>query len=284
MDADITENCLRERFGLGRGSEIRLPAGSRLTPAAQDLLDERNIVVKYVDVAGRVFLRETSSRRKPGLRRVHPLSGGVARRKGVRSGPHAAVSRNGAQEVAPYTPAYPDARAPVAKNDPRLKLCGKLDSVIALAVLIQTEFDPEGRYPTQARLLGDIRSALGNALKAEVDGGPMSPVFMGDMDEEMLHAVSHNPMKYLGHDHLLPEADQGARTARLNLLRAQIREAELYAADMYTARDGAVTRPDLMRGLNRLSSAVYVLMLFTCLAEKGREIPQQFNCQRISSA
>jgi ethanolamine utilization cobalamin adenosyltransferase len=277
MDQDITETWLRERFGLGRGSEIRLPAGSRLTPAAQALLDERNIVVKYVDAAGRVFLPETSSRRKPGLRRVHALTGGVARRKGVRSGLSAFASRNETQALAPETPALADAYAPVAKNDPRLKLRGKLDSVIASAVLIQTEFDPEGRYPVQARLLGDIRSALGNALKAEVDGGPMAPVCMGDMDEEMLHAVSHNPMKYLGHEHLLPEAVQGVRTARLNLLRAQIREAELYAADVYIARDGAVARPDLMRGLNRLSSAVYVLMLLTYLAEQGRELPRNFS-------
>ncbi|MDR2669927.1 MAG: ethanolamine utilization cob(I)yrinic acid a,c-diamide adenosyltransferase EutT [Desulfovibrio sp.] len=279
MDADITETWLRERFGLGRGSEIRLPAGSRLTPAAQALLDERNVVVKYVDFAGRVFLPETSSRREPGLRRVHALIGGVERRKGGRPGPHAGVGRRGAKSAAPDSQTSPDAYAPVAKNDPRLKLRGKLDSVIALAVLIQTEFDPEGRYPAQARRLGDIRSALGNALKAEVDGGPMAPVCMGDMDEEMLHAVSHNPMKYLGHDHLLPEACQGARTARLNLLRAQIREAELYAADMYITRDGCVTRPDLMRGLNRLSSAVYVLMLLTYLAEQGRELPSNFSTE-----
>jgi ethanolamine utilization cobalamin adenosyltransferase len=77
-------------------------------------------------------------------------------------------------------------------------------------------------------------------------------------------------LKYLGHDHLLSEMNQGARVARLNLLRAQIREAELYAADVYIARDFTVTRPDIMRGLNRLSSAVYVLTLLAYLAEQGK--------------
>jgi ethanolamine utilization cobalamin adenosyltransferase len=270
----ITEACLRERYGLGRGAEIRLPAGSRLTPSAQALLDARAIVVKYIDASGRVFLRERSSSRGPGLKRVHPLTGGE-RRAGSRPEPGSG-RRSGPEDAAPDAPTRPDARSPVAKNDPRLKLRGKLDSAVALAVLIQTEFDPQGRYPAQARWLGDIRSALGNALKAEVDGGPMPPVFMGDMDEATLRAVSHNPMKYLGHDHLLPEAGQGTRIARLNLLRAQIREAELYAADRYIAGDGVVARPDLMRGLNRLSSAGYVLMLLTHLAELGRKIAVRF--------
>ena len=103
---------------------------------------------------------------------------------------------------------------------------------------------------------------------------------MGDMDEETLHAVSHHPLKYLGHDHLLPEADQGALVARLNLLRAQIREAELYAADVYIVRDFTVSRPDIMQGLNRLSSAVYVLMLLTYLAEQGRGVPPERIIQR----
>jgi ethanolamine utilization cobalamin adenosyltransferase len=167
-----------------------------------------------------------------------------------------------------------DADNLAAKNDPRLKLRGKLDSAIAWAVLIQAEFDPDGSRPMLARWLADIRSALGNALKAEVTGAAMPPVAMGEMDEAAIHAVSHKPLQYLGHDHLLPEAGQGARVARLNLLRAQVREAELHAADVYIARDFSVTRPDIMQGLNRLSSAVYVLMLLTYLAEQGKTPPE----------
>ena len=266
MGPFITETWLRERFSLGHGTEIHLPADSRLTPAARGLLDDRKVIIKYTDESGRVFLNETRAAEAPELKQVNPLTSSSEWHKGSCLMCHQPIQKK------PETLTHLDDRNLIAKNDPRLKLRGKLDSVIAQAVLIQTEFDPQGRYPTLALWLGDIRSALGNVLKAEVTGEQMPSLGMGDMNEESIHAISHNPLKYLGHDHLLPEANQGVQVARLNLLRAQIREAELYAADVYIARDFTVTRPDIMEGLNRLSSAIYVLMLLTYLAEQGKAI------------
>ncbi|MCH2219259.1 MAG: hypothetical protein MK097_02890, partial [Dechloromonas sp.] len=75
---------------------------------------------------------------------------------------------------------------------------------------------------------------------------------------------------YFGHDHIVPEATQGTTIARLNLLRAHIREAEVAAADVYIDRDFNVLRPDLMQALNRLSSAVYVVMLLSHVASLGQ--------------
>ena len=69
---------------------------------------------------------------------------------------------------------------------------------------------------------------------------------------------------------MVPDEKQGMQVALLNLLRAQIREAELYAAQIYITRDFRVKRPDIMQALNRLSSAVYVLMLVTHLAHQGK--------------
>jgi ethanolamine utilization cobalamin adenosyltransferase len=100
----------------------------------------------------------------------------------------------------------------------------------------------------------------------------MPPVSMGEFDETAIHAISHNPLKYIGHDHLVPEVVHGVQVARLNLLRTQIREAELLAADVFIDRDFRVTRPDIMLALNRLSSAVYVLMLMTLMAERGQPV------------
>ncbi len=269
MGPYITETWLREQFGLGHGTEIHLPVGARLTPAAKGLLDERRITVKYADEAGRVFLDERPDAEAPELKRVNPLTGSGERHKAC------CLMCRQPLDKKPDTLTHLDARNLVSKNDPRLKLRGKLDSAIAQAVLTQAEFDPEGKYPTLALWLADIRSALGNVLKAEVTGETMPAIAMGDMDETAIHAVSHNPLKYLGHDHIVPEAGQGAHVARLNLLRAQIREAELYAADVYIARDFTVTRPDVMQGLNRLSSAVYVLMLLVYLAEQGSPVPPE---------
>lgn len=267
MGAYITETWLRERFELEHGAEIDLPAGSRLTPSARGLLDERRIIVKYIDEEGRVSAAESPGRAETGSKRVNPLTGKSDRRE--------ACCQMCGQPVAkkPDAMTHLDETTLAAKNDPRLKLRGKLDTAIAQAVLLQEEFDPEGRFGVLAQWLADLRSGLGNALRAEVTGEPLPPVSMGGMDAAAIRAVSHNPLKYLGQDHLLPEVGHGARVARLNLLRALIREVELCAADVYIARDYTVTRPDIMEGLNRLSSAAYVLMLVTYLAERDGTIP-----------
>lgn len=269
MGTYITETWLRERFGLGHGTEIRLPAGSRLTPSAEGLLAERHITVKYTDAEGRVFVDQAPDREEPDLKRVNPLTGSSERHEA-----HCQMCRQPVDKK-PDTMTHLDKDTLVAKNDPRLKLRGKLDSAIALAVLLQEEFDPEGRFGALAQWLADIRSALGNALRAEATGDELIPVSIGAMDATAIHAVSHNPLKYLGHDHMVPEFGYGVRVARLNVLRAAIREAELCAADVYIARDYTVTRPDVMEGLNRLSSAVYVLMLLTWLAEQGKAVPTE---------
>ena len=273
MSAFITESWLRERFGLAHGSEIHLPENGRLTPSARTLLEERQIRVKYLDEAGRAFVEAGPGSAKNGhgeeaalLQRVPVLTGKTERSAAI------CLLCSQPLSVKPDTLTSLDGKALVAKNDPRLKLRGKLDTAIAHAVWIQTEFDADGGKATLALWLADVRSALGRVLRAEVSGEAMPPVAMGDFDEAAIHAISHHPLKYLGHDHLVPEAVHGVQVARLNLLRAQIREAELLAADVFIDRDFQVTRPDIMQALNRLSSAVYILMLMTLLAERGQTI------------
>jgi ethanolamine utilization cobalamin adenosyltransferase len=270
MSTFVTESWLRERFSLAPGSEIHLPENARLTPSARTLLEERQIRVKYLDDAGRAFVEaeaaKTAHGETPALKQVPVLTG-----KNERS---VATCLLCAQPLAtkPDTLTSLDGKALVAKNDPRLKLRGKLDTAIAHAVWIQTEFDPDGGKTTLAHWLADVRSALGHVLRAEVSGEAMPPVVMGEFDEAAIHAISHNPLKYIGHDHIVPEVAHGARVARLNLLRAEIREAELLAADVFIDRDFKVSRPDLMQALNRLSSAVYVLMLMTLTSERGQAV------------
>jgi ethanolamine utilization cobalamin adenosyltransferase len=286
MNPFVTEIWLRENFGLDPGSEITLPENSRLTPSARSLIGERKITVNHINDAGEVPAAACPAGDKSGQsfrrtpkqtpdktilkdrenKRVNPLTGA-----GKWSKPSCLMCRQVVSEK-PDTLTHLNMDTLVPKNDPRLKLRGRLDALIAQTVLIQEEYDPQSRYPELACWLKDIRAALGNVLKAEAKGGAVEPMAMGAMDEKTIHAVSHNPLRYIGMDHLLPEVGHGLQTARLNLLRARIREAELLAADIYIARDFTVTRPDIMEGLNRLSSAVYVLMMLTHLAERGKPV------------
>ena len=116
-----------------------------------------------------------------------------------------------------------------------------------------------------------VRGALGNVLRAEALDEAMTPIVVGEFDEAQIHALSHSPLKHLGHDHIVPSIEHGLAVARLNLLRAVIREAEVAGAQAFIDRDFVVRRNDVLQALNRLSSAVYVLMLLCLIHEKAGE-------------
>lgn len=271
MPTFITESWLRDNFSLTPGTEVHLPAAGRLTPAARTMLEERQIRVKYVDEAGRTFrdIEGDGNEGEADRVRVHPLTGTAQR--------DAAACQLCGQPVVhkPDALTHLDGQTLVPKNDPRIRLRGKLDSAIAYAVWVQAELDERERASMLASWLADVRSGLGNALRAEVTGELLPPVRMGELDEEAIHRLSHDPMRYFGHDHILPEAALGTTIARLNLLRAQVREAEIAAADVYIDREFNVLRPDLMQALNRLSSAVYVLMMLSHVAAIGQPVDMQ---------
>ncbi|MDR0577122.1 MAG: ethanolamine utilization cob(I)yrinic acid a,c-diamide adenosyltransferase EutT [Candidatus Accumulibacter sp.] len=285
MKTYITETWLREHGAMAAGTCLRLPPGSVLTPAARTLAADRRLQIVYEDEAGggsappgkaaqgkAADSRAADSAARP---RVHPLTG---RERGER--PPAARCALCRQDVGkkPDALTHLDADTLVPKNDARIRFRGRLDSAIACAVWLQAEWEekrramPDGAAdPLFTRLergLADVRSALGAALRAEVTGEALPPPRMGPFDEEAIHRVSHDPWRYLGHDHVVPEVSQGLSAARLNLLRAAIREAEACAAEVYVGRDFEVDRPDIMRGLNRLSSAVYILMILAIMRER----------------
>lgn len=283
----ITETWLRENFDLEHGTFVTVPHDARLTPSALGLVEERRLEIHYVDASGstvnieypagkdpekiivpdsvkvKVEVKETNaSSVHP---HINPLTG--------ESSWHKAHCMLCNQEISkkPDTMTHLDKDILVPKNDKRLKFRGKLDSLIARIVLIQEEFVLPNQ-PKLSRSLAEIRSALGNVLKAEVTGEKLPEIVLGTMDSKKIHAISHTPLKYIGIDHFLPEVGRGVQVAKLNLLRAEIREAELIAADIFIAPDYTVTRPDIMEGLNRLSSAVYVLMMLVYLAEQGKPV------------
>ena len=141
------------------------------------------------------------------------------------------------------------------KTHPRILFRGKLDSLEARLILCQlkaTEFDRE-----LSELLGYTR----RLLRWEVLGEKAEEGTLFGMTAQELRQRSHFPQDYYGQPHFMPEAADGEVMAQLNLARVAAREAELAAAAAFTDRDGQVTRPDLIRAMNRLSSAIYLLMI-----------------------
>lgn len=244
----ITEAWLRANHTLSEGSEIHLPADARLTPSARELLESRHMRIKFLDAQGRMFVDDEQHQPQP----VHGLTSSNSQPK--------ACCELCRQEVTkkPDTLTHLTADKMVVKNDPRLGFRAALDSTIALTVWLQVELAEQWQP-----WLEDIRSRLGNIMRADAVNEPLAAQSIVGLNDEELHRISHHPLRYLGHDHLVPEASQGRDAALLNMLRTKVRETEIVAAQVFINLRFEVLRPDILQALNRLSSTVYVMMILS---------------------
>ena len=138
-----------------------------------------------------------------------------------------------------------------SKNDSRMLLRGKLDTLNAQMILIQT-CSLNQEYVSDVE---EVRQVIRHLQRCEA----MNEVYEGRLilwgiDEDEIHTRSHNPMKYYGLGHILPDKDMKRESAELNLLRTLIREAELISCRVFD--DDALRISHI---LNRLSSALYIL-------------------------
>ena len=246
----LTEDDIRARCPQA-GGLLTLGEGERLTPSAQEYASGLRLRIE----SGKEACQET---------------GKDACAKAPQTGTPAQPDRPGRGQDTTYL----DKSTLVSKTHPSIIMRGKLDSLLAELVLIQTRFDPQGRRPALLKqCLEDLRRWIWRALSAEITGERLADGAMGGMDADILHQISRDPRKYLGLDHFTADASLGGDIAELNRLRALVRENEVMAV----ACSG---HPEVIGSLNRLSSAVYVLMLLTLAAEKGLPVPGQAKAAR----
>lgn len=155
----------------------------------------------------------------------------------------------------------------VMKDDPIIQYRGKLDAAGAQVVFVQSLIAAADGCPHLLSDLDDILAALRDLMRAEVLNEPLSRDTILGLTHEELRAQSHDPEKYFGVPPMqLPGYEMGTAYAGLNLLRTTIREAEVLAVHAFK-QGTSVKRNDLVEQLNRLSSAVHILM---CRYQAGR--------------
>ena len=138
-----------------------------------------------------------------------------------------------------------------SKNDSRMLLRGKLDTLNAQMILIQT-CSLNQEYVSDVE---EVRQVIRQLQRCEA----MNEVYadrltLWSIDEDEIHTRSHNPMKYYGLGHILPDKDMKRESSELNLLRTLIREAELISCRVFESDELRISHI-----LNRLSSALYIL-------------------------
>ena len=120
--------------------------------------------------------------------------------------------------------------------------------------------------------LGEVLEYLRAIMAAEVKETPLAPPFLFGMDAEEIHHRSHN----IGGDLFQrPAFTNGPLAARINTLRAKVREAELLAVKVFGPKQAEKNkdeneddseREDIILAMNRLSSALWWLF---CVATQA---------------
>lgn len=141
------------------------------------------------------------------------------------------------------------------KTHPRILFRGKVDTLEAQLILCRL------RVPRFGGELKEILDYTRFLLRCEVLGEPVPERGLLGLTESELRRRSHFPQDFYGQPHFMPESEDGQEIAHLNLARCAAREAELAAAAAFTDAYGQVSRADLLRAMNRLSSAIYLLMI-----------------------
>ena len=143
----------------------------------------------------------------------------------------------------------------VRKTHPRILFRGKMDTFQAELLL------GIKHCPGVTQELTEILDFSHSLLRDEVLEQPVSREKLCGMTEAEIRRVSHFPQNTYKIPHFMPSGEDSEEILFLNRCRCAAREAELAAVDAFSDRDGNITRPDLLKALNRMSSMLYILMI-----------------------
>lgn len=231
----LTEADLRAARVMAGAAEYHVPAGTFVTPLAAEYLRDRKIAL-VVDA-------HASMTRTP-----MPPQGAAPY---VDRATGAAMAEKGEGMT------HLRGNVLVPKTHPRIAFRGQLDQLQA-AILLQLADAKAAQDAVLARDLSDLLGEVQRILSAEVRETPLPEVPLLGMTQAALRHASHHVRETFGFDHPIPDADMPRPALALNLLRTQVRQAELAAAQAF-APDTPDARADLICHLNRLSSAVYLV-------------------------
>ena len=236
----ITDVELRARLAHSSEKTLYVAQGTILTPAAKDFIKENGITLCSRADAGYEKMTTTQI----------PKRGGKAQFVDAATG----------EELTEKSEEMTHLRGNllVAKSHPRIAFRGRLDSLMAQIMGVQM-VAAEEHCQQIADDLEQLLSYVRKILAAEVKEEALPEVELLQMDSARIRHVSHHVKEEIGIDHPVPNYRMGRLCIALNRLRTQVREVELAAVRAFEDEEGNCQRKDIVEGLNRLSSCVYIL-------------------------
>ena len=152
----------------------------------------------------------------------------------------------------------------VGKGDRIIAFRGEIDSLYAECICACTAA-PKGGFVFEG--LAEISKVIGRIMRCEAlcESTEFCGVFGYSGDD--LREISQNPGKHLGMAHFWPDENASLCMASLNRLRSEVRRCEREAVRAYPECEP--WQISIIECLNRLSSAVYILMLKLNLEENN---------------
>ncbi len=254
----ITELFLRESFKTSVPESFCLEEGQIMTPSAAQFLGEKQVAL--------VLAGDKAPSPAP-TEQEGAVTAGAAEAKTSQDSPtgygtrtrYESASDGGVFEKKPEHMTQLHGKLLVPKDHPRIYLRGKLDSLQSFTLLLQHGADQAGTTGL-VEDLGEVLSWEREILKAEVLDQPLEQATILGLTDPELRERSHNPKKFFKTGHILPALGMDPMILKLNKLRSDVREVELAAVKAFKG-EFQVEKTDILQALNRMSSAVYIMML-----------------------
>lgn len=170
-------------------------------------------------------------------------------------------------EAKPEDMTHLNAHELVRKDNPCIVLRGRLDSLEAAILCVQTTALRNGSDAFLSEKLEEALLLVRRILASDFKRASLGGWTLDGLDAAAVREASHNPKRFLPEGHVLPHASQGEMAALLNWLRTVTREAEVQAVSAYV--EGTAQQMEIILALNRLSSYFYILQLQAVAMQRG---------------
>ena len=240
----LTEERVRQMSDNGTRGPVVVTREDVLTPSARSWLREHRVEVVYPQG------RKTEEAQE-GSGRYRTLFGAVLQEK-------------------PEHMTHLKGNVLVFKDHPRIAFRGMIDLLEAEIALCQQVCVREG-VPTLAEELEEALGFVRRFIRFDVLSEPVGEVKLCGMTSEELRERSHYPEKYYGQGHFLLHYTDSPAILAVNKVRAVARQTELAAYRAFRDENGGVVREDMILGLNRLSSLLWIMMIKLKAGKYGRK-------------
>ena len=273
----ITEAILRDELRASVPETYTVPEGKILSPAAREFLQQNKVKildgkkVSYQKEKKQEPEKEEKEDKRPDVKatEVPPMPTVPAEED---KKPKFVDYETGAfyfEKPEHMTHLYGNVLVP--KDHKRIYFRGKLDSLETIFVLNQTLLLEMGEDQSLIDDLQDILESLREMMRCDVMDEPFRRDYIIGLNHKELREHSHNPMKFYHIKQVvLPDYTLGKSYALLNQLRAAVRETEVAAAAAFHVGKEYL-RQDIIEELNRMSSAMHIIMCKYLAGEYGRK-------------